>query len=77
MSFLRHWEIYRSDEGWRLRERQSDRRPLAHRVDEFPVGYSWRVALQQSPLPLYQLWLIVETQSAEGKNFLSTSWGVP
>ena len=34
--------------------------PPAHRLDEFPVGYSWRVALQQSPLPLYQPELIVE-----------------
>src|SRR5437660_9432962 len=39
MSFLRHQEIYQSD------ERKSERaRPcshaLAHRLDEFPVGYS-------------------------------------
>jgi len=27
---------------------------LAHRADESPVGYSWRVALQQSSLPLHQ-----------------------
>jgi len=23
-------------------------------MDEFPAGYSWRVALQQSPRPLHQ-----------------------
>ena len=49
MSFRRHEEIYPCDQG----AIAADRAP-AHRVDEFPTGYSWRVALQQSPLPLYQ-----------------------
>jgi hypothetical protein len=66
MSFGRHKEIFRSDEG--VRERQPICRPRAHRLDEFPVGYSWRVALQQSPLPLHQPRLIVRRRSAEGKN---------
>lgn len=59
MSFLRHQEIYQvsqpSRESAPLLERA---RPLGHalthRLDESPVGYSWRVALQQSPLPLNQ-----------------------
>ena len=37
-----------------MRERQTGCRSRAHPLDEFPVGYSWRVALQQSPLPLRQ-----------------------
>jgi hypothetical protein len=58
MSFLRHQEIYQVSEH-RFGARELKRaRPcgyaLAHRLDESPVGYSWRVALQQSPLPLRQ-----------------------
>src|SRR5207244_10256398 len=37
----------------------------------FPVGYSWRVALQQGPLPLRQLRPIVRETVNQGKNFLS------
>jgi len=72
MSFLRHKGIFRSDALLRLRERQASRdanRSQAHRLDEFPAGYSWRVALQQSPLPLHQPRLIVWQLSVEGKNF--------
>ena len=47
-SFLRHGEIYPCDEGAISRPR-----PLIA-VDESPAGYSWQVALQQSPLPLHQ-----------------------
>jgi hypothetical protein len=35
MSFFRHGEIYHFDEGATFRDRA-----LAHRNDEFPVGYS-------------------------------------
>jgi len=58
MSFLRHREDYQvselglRDENGRGRDRCGH--ALAHRLDESPVGYSWRVALQQSPLPLHQ-----------------------
>jgi hypothetical protein len=38
-SFLRHKEIYQSDERQRRRA-QPCGRALAHRLDEFPVGYS-------------------------------------
>jgi len=41
MSLQRHGEIYPYDEG----TTQLDRAP-AHRLDEFPAGYSWRGALQ-------------------------------
>src|SRR3954464_14013971 len=39
MSFFRHREIFRSDVMRSIRE-QRNRRSLAHRLDEFPVGYS-------------------------------------
>src|SRR6185295_12057218 len=58
MSFLRHPEIYQvSEPGFRDKElkRACPRgHALTHRLDESPVRYSWRVALQQSPLPLHQ-----------------------
>ena len=70
MSFLRHWEIYRVRKTL-VRERQTARRSRAHPLDEFPAGYSWRVALQQCPLPLRQLPRIVSDTVSSGKNFLS------
>lgn len=59
MSFLRHQEIYQvSQPGWQSELLVERARPhghaLTHRLDESPVGYSWRVALKQSPLPLHQ-----------------------
>jgi FtsX-like permease family len=39
MSFFRHREIFRSD-AIRLDEERRNRRSPAHRLDEFPVGYS-------------------------------------
>jgi len=76
MSFLRHREIYRSDEGLLEWERQSLPPLPAHRLDEFPVGYSWRVALQHCPLPLHQPRLIVGERSVEGKNYFRPGAGV-
>lgn len=49
MSLPRHGEIFPYDEGTTLPDRA-----LAHRLDESPAGYSWRVALQRGPLPLHQ-----------------------
>src|SRR5208283_695214 len=49
MSFWRHGEIYPCDEGHSLATV-----PWLIAVDESPAGYSWRVALQQSPRPLHQ-----------------------
>ena len=59
MSFLRHREIYQVSEpsftdGLLLERARPPGHALTHRLDESPVGYSWRVALQQSPLPLHQ-----------------------
>ena len=62
MSFLRHKEIYQSDDRKRQRARLGSH-ARAHRLDEFPVGYSWRVALQQGPLPLRQPPPIVQKNS--------------
>jgi hypothetical protein len=39
MSFFRHREIFQSDVIRSVRERRNRRSP-AHRLDEFPVGYS-------------------------------------
>jgi len=44
----------------------------AHRLDELPTGYSWRVALQQSPLALHRSRLIFIQRSVDGKNFFRT-----
>ena len=82
MSFLRHREPHQLDEELQANDLLNERaRPvghaLAHRADESPVGYSWRVALQQSPLPLNQLPLIVSKRSVEGNNFFRPGAGVP
>jgi hypothetical protein len=69
MSFLRHWEIYRVRITL-VRERQIARRSRAP-LDEFPVAYSWRVALQHCPLPLRQSPRIVRETASSGKDFLS------
>jgi hypothetical protein len=76
MSFLRHREIYRSDEAIVEWGRQPLLPPPAHRLDEFPVGYSWQVALQQSLLPLHQPRLIVRERSVEGKDYFRPGAGV-
>lgn len=82
MSFLRHRESHQADEQLQMNDLLNKwARPFghahAHRADDAPVGYSWRVALQQSPLPLHQLRLIVRKHSVEGKNFFRPGAGVP
>ena len=52
-----------------MRERQTGHRSRAHPLDEFPVGYSSRVALQQRPFPLRQPPRIVSGTFNQGKNF--------
>ena len=59
MSFLRHQEIYQVSIANFGNELLNERarlfgHALTHQLDESPVGYSWRVALQQSPRPLHQ-----------------------
>ena len=76
MSFLRHKETHQSGEGSRKRARPVGR-ALTHLDDESPVGYSWRFALQQCPLPLHQPRLIVYKRSVERKNFFRPGAGVP
>ena len=79
MSFLRHKGIFQSDELSRSRERLTIRctsRSQAHRLDEFPTGYSWRVALRQSPLPLRRSRLILGQKSVDGKDFFRTGEAV-
>jgi hypothetical protein len=93
MSFLRHQEIYQvlglclADHLLIERARPSGH-ALAHRLDESPVGYSWRVALQQSPLPLHQplptlrqsfceLQDCIRREYGPHLNSLSHFWGAP
>src|SRR6516225_6051710 len=77
MSFLRHRGIYQSDElKRRAQSRLSRNHARAHRLDEFPVGYSWRVALQQSPLPLHQPPLILRELCGQ-KQELFSLWTKP
>ena len=52
MSFLRHTETHQTILDVKGRDQVSH--ALTHPSDESPVGYSWRVALQQSSLPLHQ-----------------------
>ena len=59
-SFLRHREIYQPDARGFTRERDCHRSP-AHRSDESPADYPWRVALQQRSLPFHQPGSIVES----------------
>src|SRR5262245_5801797 len=54
MSFLRHKETHHLDAADLYEDAVITDHALPHRADESPVGYSWRVALQQSPLPLHQ-----------------------
>jgi len=86
MSFLRHTETHQKLSVVRGRDRLGH--ALAHRADESPVGYSWRVALQQSPLPLRQPALTLQQYrrglqqqcSPKGDphlNLLSHFWGAP
>jgi hypothetical protein len=68
MSFLRHWEVYQvSQDGFcqTVERARSRDHALAHRLDETPVGYSWRVVLQQSPLPLRQPKILCKYANAD------------
>ena len=74
MSFLRHQEIYQADE-------QSERarlggHALAHRLDEFPVGYSLASCSPAELASASPTALIVSTGPVEGKNFFRWAEGV-
>lgn len=75
MSFLRHQEIYQSD------EQQSERAQLlsyalAHRLDEFPVGYSLASCSPAELASASPTGLIVSTGPVEGKHFFRRATGV-
>lgn len=69
MSFLRHREIYRTIDLVREEPRYYRGSSRAHLVDEFPVGYSWRVALQHCPIPRHQPLPIVRDLSTPRQEF--------
>ena len=75
MSFLRHTEIYQSDE---LRSERARLRShaLAHRLDEFPVGYSLASCSPAELASASPTGLIVSNGSVEDKNFLRRAEGV-
>jgi len=75
MSFLRHQENYQSD------EQQSERAQLlsyalAHRLDEFPVGYSLASCSPAELASASPTGLIVSTAPVEGKHFFRWATGV-
>src|SRR5678815_3067164 len=64
MSFLRHLGDLSPIN--KMQREQQHKLSLPHSSsDESPVGYSWRVALQQSPLPLHQPRSIVQRRSVK------------
>ena len=69
MSFLRHQEIYQSDERPSERARLRSH-ALAHRLDEFPVGYSLASCSPAELASASPTGLIVSNGPVEGKNFL-------
>ena len=68
MSFLRHTEIYQSDE---LRSERARLRShaLAHRLDEFPVGYSLASCSPAELASASPTALIVSNGPVESKKF--------
>ena len=74
MSFLRHREIYQSDVKFLI---GSGTRPLPiHRLDEFPTGYSWQVALPQSLLLLRRPVLMLSRGGQYCQAPLCGGWGI-
>jgi hypothetical protein len=68
LSFLRHWEIYQSDARQNERARLCGH-ALAHRLDEFPVGYSLASCSPAELASASPTALIVSNGPVEGKNF--------
>ena len=67
MSFLRHKEIYQSDESQRQRA-QPCGHALAHRLDEFPVGYSLASCSPAELAPASPTGLIVNNGSVQSNS---------
>jgi hypothetical protein len=67
MSFLRHREIYQSDEREERRARFNSHAPLIVLMS-FQLAIPWRVALQQSSPPLHQLGMILAKEEHDGKS---------
>jgi hypothetical protein len=75
LSFLRHLEIYQSDEPESERARLFSHAP-AHRLDEFPVGYSLASCSPAELASASPTGTIVSNGPVEGKNFLRRAEGV-
>jgi hypothetical protein len=75
MSFLRHMEIYQSDERKSERARLCSH-ALAHRLDEFSVGYSLASCSPAALASASPTGLIVSNGPVEGKNFFRWAEGV-
>jgi hypothetical protein len=75
MSFLRHMEIYQSDEQENERARLFSH-TLAHRHDEFPVGYSLASCSPAELASASPTAEIVGNGPVEGKHFFRRTEGV-
>ncbi len=75
LSFSRHREIYQSDEQKGERARLCGH-ALAHRLEEFPVGYSLASCSPAELASASPTGLIVSNGPIEGKNFLRRAAGV-
>jgi hypothetical protein len=74
VSFLRHKEIYQSDE--QKRRARLGSHALAHRLDEFPVGYSLASCSPAELASASPTGLIVSNGSVKGNNFFRLAKGV-
>jgi hypothetical protein len=74
-NFLRHKEIYQSDERKRRRA-QPCGRALAHRLDEFPVGYSLASCSPAELASASPTGLIVSNGPVESNNSFRWAKGV-
>jgi len=88
LEFLRHMEIYQSDErnragagenrmgAWKTERARLCGHALAHRLDEFPVGYSLASCSPAELASASPTALIVSNGSLEGKYFFRRTEGV-
>ena len=75
LSFLRHQEIYQSDEQPSERA-QLLSYALAHRLDEFPVGYSLASCSPAELASASPTMVIVRKRLVEGKRYFPLLMGV-